>query len=104
MLSIEKRISEAQALWSKGLEAEAAGEFLTAYQVYTEAHDLIMDCARLHQQAHQNLRRVNLKLGHYGELVTDCLLHLFAPLGVFELVSWFSKTDAFGSIFCKRTS
>lgn len=102
MMSIEQRITGAEMLWDEGMQAEGLANYQLAYELYTQAHDSIMDCARLHQQAHQHLRRVNLKLGNYGEWITDWLLHFFAPLGVFELVSWFSKTDAFGSILCKR--
>jgi len=45
---------------------------------------------------------VNIKLGHYSELSGDWLLHFLAPLGVFELVAWLSKPDAFGFTLCKR--
>lgn len=102
MDSIEKRSEKADQLWASAALAESAGEYAEAYALCTEAHDLIMDCARLHQLAHVHLRRVNLKCGNYAELATDWLLHIFAPLGVFELVSYFSKTDAFGTLFCKR--
>ena len=104
MESINIRIQIAESLWQAGVEAEKSGNYALAYQHHTEAHDLIMDCARLHQLAHEHLRRVNFKLGNYGELVTDWLLHLFAPLGVFELVSRLSKTDALGSLICKRNA
>jgi hypothetical protein len=104
MEPISARIQIADSLWLLGAEAEREANYLLAYQYYTEAHDTIMDCARLHQVAHENLRRVNLKLGNYGELVTDWLLHFFAPLGVFELVSRLSKTDAWGTVICKRNA
>jgi len=102
MQTIEQRAIEAERLWSQALKAELIGDDAQAYELYTRAHDHIMDCAQLHQAAHVHLRQVNLKLGHYGELTTDWLLHLFAPLGVFELVSYFSKSGVFGSEFCKR--
>jgi hypothetical protein len=104
MESIEKRIEIAEQKWAQGKSAEDAGDFHVAYNHYTFAHDTIMDCARLHQRAHEYLRRINWKMGNYGELVTDWLLHLFAPLGVFELVSYLSKTGTFGSLICKRTA
>ena len=104
MDSIEQRAEEADRLWHKALDAETLGDYAQAYDLHTKAHDLIMDCARLHQAAHFHLRRVNLELGNYGELITDWLLHLFAPLGVFELVSYFSKSGVFGSEFCKRNT
>jgi hypothetical protein len=104
MKAIEERAEAAHRLWRVALEAESLGDYAKAYSLHTEAHDLIMDCARLHQAAHVHLRRVNLRLGNYGELATDWLLHLFAPLGVFELVSYFSKSGVFGSEFCKRSA
>ena len=104
MDTIEKRAETADQLWNSAIEAELSGNYSLAYALHTEAHDLIMDCARIHQTAHIHLRRVNLKIGNYGELATDWLLHLFAPLGVFELVSYISKTGAFGSEFCKRNA
>ena len=102
MKPIEERIKLAEALWASGEKAEASGDYSLAYTLYTEAHDEIMDCARLHQLAHEKLRVINLKLGNYGELITDWLLHYFAPLGVFELVSRRLKTDAQFAAFCRR--
>lgn len=102
MDTLEKRVLEAEALWQLGGAAEAQGDYETAYRLYTEAHELVVDCARLHQKAHERLRVVNLKLGNYGECLTDWLLHLFAPLGVFELVAYFSKTEGSGAGMCRR--
>lgn len=90
-LPLSQRIAQAQALWQRGLDAESRLQYPEAYRLHTQAHDLIIDCPQLHQQAHEQLRRVNWKLGHYGELVTDWALHLFAPLGVFEMVAYFAK-------------
>lgn len=104
MDSIEERARIAEGLWSSALQAESTGNYKEAYRLCTEAHDLIMDCARLHQSAHVHLRRMNLKIRNYGELATDWLLHIFAPLGVFELVSYFAKTGTFGCVFCKRSA
>jgi hypothetical protein len=84
------------------MEAESLGDYSQAYELHTQAHDLIMDCARLHHAAHVHLRRVNFEIGNYGELLTGWLLHIFAPLGVFEVVSYFSKTGVLESDFCKR--
>lgn len=102
--TIEQRIKLAEQLWEQGKTAEFNNNYQLAYELHTQAHDTIMDCAKLHQKAHENLRRVNRELGNYGELITDWLLHCFAPLGVFEMVSYFSKTDAFGSVLCKRNA
>lgn len=88
---IDTRIHQAQELWARGALAEASGDYAQAYTLYTSAHDLIIDCALLHEQAHQRLRRVNLRLGNYGELLTDWTLALFAPLGVFSWVAWSAR-------------
>ena len=100
--AIEIRAEAAEKLWAQGFACEARGELQQAYELFTEAHDLILDCARLHQYAHEQLRRVNWAMGNYGELVTDWALHFFAPLGVFGMVSYFSKRGTFGSEFCRR--
>ena len=102
MKPITERIPHAEKLWAAGAKVEAASDYAQAYSLYTEAHDEIMDCAQLHQRAHEQLRRVNWKLGNYGELITDWLLHLFAPLGVFELVSRRLNTDARFAEMCQR--
>jgi hypothetical protein len=102
MDTITQRIAQADELWTLGSVAEQNNDLTSAYELYTRAHDLIMDCAVLHQRAHEELRRVNFEIGNYGELATDWLLHFFAPLRVFELISYLSRSDAFGSILCKR--
>jgi len=63
-----------------------------------------MDCPRCNQNAHVQLRRVNLKLGNYTELLGDWFLHMLAPLGIFELVAYFAKTDGSDSVLCKRNA
>ncbi len=82
MEMIEQRIEKAETLWRSGAQAELGQDYALAYRLYTEAHDVIMDCARLHQHAHVQLRRVNLKLGNYTELLGDWFLHFLAPLGI----------------------
>jgi hypothetical protein len=104
MESIEQRIEKAETLWHSGAQAELTEDYALAYRLYTEAHDAIMDCARLHQYAHVQLRRVNLKLGNYTELLGDWFLRLFAPLGIFELVAYFARSDGSGSVLCKRNA
>lgn len=102
-LSIDTRIQQAHTLWAQGQAAEAKGEWHQAYRLYTSAHDLIIDCAALHQQAHEHLRRANLRLGHYGELMTDWALALFAPLGVFRWVAYAQrKSGGWMHAACRR--
>lgn len=102
MQPLDSRIKRSDKCRDQGRLAEREGDLTLAYRLFTQAHDLIMDCPRHHQRAHEELRRVNWKVGHYGELMTDWLLHVFAPLGVFELVSYLARTEAFSSAICKR--
>ena len=104
MEPIEQRIEKAERLWRNGAQAELGQDYALAYRLYTEAHDAIMDCARLHQHAHVQLRRVNLQLGNYTELLGDWFLHFLAPLRIFELVAYFARTDGAGSALCKRNA
>ncbi|HPG25035.1 MAG: hypothetical protein H6748_02505 [Spirochaetaceae bacterium] len=102
MESIDERAPRAESLWARGEIAESAGDLAAAYALFTQAHDLVVDCARLHRRAHERLRRVNRRLPHRGELATDWLLHLLAPLGFFELVSFFARGDGFASRLCRQ--
>lgn len=101
-LPIEKRIDQAEKLWAEGDQAKLEDDYRLAYQLYTQAHDLVVDCAKHHQRAHKKLRTVTFKVGRYGEFVTDNATQLLAPLGIFELVSYLAKTEGFGSELCKR--
>lgn len=101
---IDARIALAKQLWQQGLDAESIKDFHQAHQLYTQAHDLITDCARLHQYAHKQLRRVNWRIGNYGELMTDWALHFFTPFGVFEVVAHFSKQPGRFHAGCTRNA
>lgn len=96
------RIEQAQQLWEMGKQAEDLQNYGRAHELYTEAHDLVVDCARLHQKAHERLRVVNLKLGNYGDLITDWSLHYVAPLKVFEIVAYFARSEGHIAAFCRR--
>ena len=103
MDSLESRIDQARSLWQQGESAENDGDLPRAYKLYTQAHDLIMDCAVFHRQAHEKLIRINSKLGHYGEWVTDwLLLRIFSYLGVFQLVSYVQNKASFFSRLCQH--
>jgi len=101
-LPIEIRIEKARQLWEAGAQAVERKQWQQAWQLYTEAHDLITDCAQLHQQSHEKLRVVNWKLGNYGELFADWALHCLAPLGVFALVARKAKSQAWRDAHCHR--
>lgn len=99
---LETRLGEARELWAQGREAEHRGDFAAAYALFTAGHDRVIDCAVMHREAHVHLRRVNWRLGHYGELLTDWALALFAPLGVFTLVSYFSRKPGWFHEACRH--
>src|SRR3546814_8209806 len=71
MQTIETRILEAEALWRRGDALVDTADGAAAYAVYTQAHDLIMDCPSLHERAHRKLQRVSARHGHRGELIID---------------------------------
>lgn len=105
MEALELRIERAQSLWVNGDTAFAAADFSAAYQHYTEAHDLIMDCAEYHRRAHQKLISVTAKVGNYGEYLTDwLLLNVFYHLGIFKGISYLQNKSAYYSDLCKHTS
>lgn len=102
MEPINARIAQAQQLWLKGEKAEQSQDYQTAYELFTKAHDLVIDCPKQHAHAHVQLRRVNKALGHYGELTTDWILHALSPLGVFEAIAFFTKSSVSAMDACKR--
>src|SRR3546814_18973209 len=81
MQTIETRILEAEALWRRGDALVDTGDGAAAYAVYTQAHDLIMDCPSLHERAHRKLQRVSVRPGHRGALIIDKLPVVLPPLG-----------------------
>ena len=102
MESFENRNAQAQEALQKGLLEEQNGNFQNAYESFRIAHDLVVDCPRLHQMAHLHLRRVNMKRKNYRELATDLFLLGFARLGIFELVAFMMKGQVLGGIICGR--
>ena len=95
MESLKQRLAAADTLWEDGDRAFAAENYTGAYQLYTEAHDLIMDCAGYHRRAHQKLMLVNAKLGNYGEYLTDwLLLNVFYYLGIFKAISYLQNKSS----------
>lgn len=98
---LEHRIAQARECWRYG-EAVEADDPAAAYAYFTTAHDLVIDCPFLHEVAHRRLRRINWRLGHYGELATDMALAMFAPLGVFRLVAFIARTPGRLHAACQR--
>lgn len=97
---ITDRADAARANWDAGRQLEAQGLFDEAYLKYTAAHDLLIDCPRMHWHAHQHLARINWKRRNIGELIEDRLLLCFAPLGIFVLIAWLLKRNVLTESFC----
>ncbi|NKF20839.1 hypothetical protein [Solimonas marina] len=99
---LEQRMLEADRLWRRGDAFVEAGDGAAAYRLYTEAHDLIMDCPSLHERAHRKLARVSARHGHRGEIVVDKLLAWLAPLGVFEAIAMAQRSSVTFAAACRR--
>ncbi len=93
---------QAEAAWQQGLLDEQAGRLDAAYAHYRLAHDLVVDCPRLHEVAHEHLKRLNTRRRAWRELMTDLVLLGLAPLGVFEGVAWLMKRQVLGGVICAR--
>lgn len=93
---------QAQVAWQHGLQCERTGQLDAAHQHFRHAHDLVVDCPRLHQQAHRHLLRVNLRRKAWRELLTDVVLLGLAPLWVFELVAYAMRKQVLGGSICAR--
>jgi len=88
MEDIENRRTRAVMLWQAGNAALQAGDGAEAYVQFTSAHDLIMDCPRLHLEAHRQLRQVTRFHRDKREFWTDTVLIWLAPLGIFALIAF----------------
>ena len=102
MQTIETRMLEAEALWRDGDALADVGDGAAAYRLYTQAHDLIMDCPSLHERAHRKLQRVSARHGHRGEIIIDKLLVWLAPLGVFEAIAMAQRSAVAALVACRR--
>lgn len=102
MSSIAQRAEQAETLWLQGDALLAAGDGRAAYAAYTQAHDLVTDCPRLHAHAHRQLRRVSGTHGHRGEVLTDNLLVWLSPLGIFELIAKTMRSRVATAAVCRR--
>ncbi len=101
--SLKERLNRADLLWVQGDVEFEQMHFQLAYALYTQAHDLIMDCADYHRKSHQKLIRVTAKTGRYGEYLTDwLLLNVFSYLGIFQVVSYLQNRSSFYSDLCKH--
>jgi len=99
---ISSRIQRAEKLWQQGDIILSAGNRERAYKLYTEAHDAIVDCPRLHLTAHRKLRLVTRYHRNKTEFITDNLLVWLAPIGVFELIALFTRSSVRREALCRR--
>lgn len=104
MDDIQQRSKQARTLWSRGDASFQSGDLAEAYRLYTEAHDLIMDCPELHRQSHQKLAIVNRLNGNRRELLADRFLLITAPLGIFTVIAWFLRSQVTGDAICKKAA
>jgi hypothetical protein len=100
--AIENRAAEAARLWQSGDAAQASGDLERAYRLFTQAHDLVTDCAKLHIQAHRRLKVNNRLRKNWGEYCTDTILLALAPFGMFELLAIFFRSRVGNSELCRR--
>ena len=102
MDDFESRQARALALWQTGNACLREGNGAEAYAQFTAAHDLIMDCPRLHLEAHRQLRQVTRLHRDKREFWTDTLLVWLAPLGVFELLAFAMRSRVRRLALCRH--
>ena len=95
---------QAEAAWQLGMRHEQAGRLDEALLAFRQAHDLVVDCPRLHQRAHRHLRRLNLRRRAWRDLMTDVFLLGLAPLAIFEIVAYLMKRHVLGGVICARST
>ncbi len=98
----ELRLNQALSLKQKAFKAKQSNDYLQAYVLMTEAHDLVIDCPKQHALMHDELRHINWKIKNYGELMGDCFLAIFRPLGVFEVLAYVLKRQIISDDRCRR--
>ena len=102
MEDFDARQARAMALWKAGDASVQAGDHAEAYAQFTAAHDLIMDCPRLHLAAHRQLRQVTRLHRDKREFWTDTFLIWFAPIGIFELVAFAMRSKVWRAALCRH--
>ncbi len=93
-----------EAEWQQGMRDEQEGRLDEAWAHFRRAHDLVVDCPRLHQVAHRHLLRLNRQRRAWRELMTDVLLLGLAPLSIFEVLAYMMKRQVLGGAICARNS
>lgn len=100
---IKDRVAEAESTWTDALALEQLGQFEAAYIKFTHAHDLVIDCPKMHWRSHQHLARINWKRKNIRELIEDRLLLSVAPFGIFVLIAYLLKKQVIREEFCTGT-
>ncbi|MBV1921304.1 MAG: hypothetical protein KUG73_11525 [Pseudomonadales bacterium] len=98
----ELRLHQALTLKQLALSAKQSNDYLKAYALMTEAHDLVVDCPKQHALMHDELRHINWKIKNHGELMGDCFLAVFRPLGIFEVLAYALKRQIISDDRCRR--
>lgn len=88
------RQATARTHLEEGRQLAQSGDLAGAYEAFTAFHDLVLDDPSQHLMAHEELRPVNLALGHAAEARTDRVLIALAPLGVFRLITLYFRLEA----------
>ena len=101
--SFELRLHQALNLKQRALKAKQSNDYSQAYVLMTEAHDLVVDCPKQHALMHDELRHINWKIGNYGELMGDCFLAVFKPLGIFDVLAYVLKRQIIDDERCRRS-
>jgi hypothetical protein len=102
MEDFEARQARALALWDAGEGCVQAGDRAGAYAKFTCAHDLIMDCPRLHLAAHRHLREVTRYHRDPREFWTDTVLIWLAPFGIFEALAFAMRSGIWRTGVCQH--
>ena len=102
MEDFEARQARALALWEAGNASIQAGNRAEAYAQFTAAHDLIMDCPRLHLAAHRQLRQVTRFHHDKREFLTDIFLIWLAPIGIFEILAFAMRSKVWRAALCRH--
>jgi len=102
-LTTDERIQHAETAWQQGRLCEDRGDLAGAHRHYRVAHDLVVDCPRLHQRAHEHLQRVNWQRHAWREWLTDQFLLKLAPVAAFEIVAFLMTRQVLGGKVCARS-
>ena len=96
------RLQACQTALAEGRALAQQQRWAEAHERYRAAHDLAVDCTRLHELAHRHLQQVNWQRRQLKEWAIDTTLLVLSPLKSFELVAFFMKRQVLGGQVCAR--